>query len=305
MKKSRSSSCSRLGRPNQALRLSFMTVREAIYKAAALLAEAVDNPRAEAEVLLAFLLQKNRAWLCAHDSDVLSEELLSEFGAIVKRRAAGEPSAYITGSREFYGHNFIVGEGVLIPRPETELIVDEVVRLSEIKPMAKLLDLCSGSGCIAASCALELPELKICAQDISPQALDYASANINKLGLSARSALFGGDLFAEIPEGEIFSVITANPPYIGRSQGVRPDVYVDRYEPSLALYGGEDGLEVIRRIASEAVHFLEPGGFLLMEIGCDQKNAVLDILHTNGYANIYFIEDYSELPRISVAQKGN
>ncbi|MCR5661387.1 MAG: peptide chain release factor N(5)-glutamine methyltransferase [bacterium] len=281
-----------------------MTVREAICKAAALLAEGAENPRTEAEVLLAFLLQKNRAWLCAHDSDDLPDALSAEFEALCQRRAAGEPSAYITGLREFYGHDFAVGPGVLVPRSETELLVDEVVRLANIKPIVKLLDLCTGSGCIAASCALELPELKVFAQDISPDALKYASVNIKNLGLSERVSLFSGDLFSEMPEGELFSVITANPPYIGRVQGVRPDASVDEYEPALALYGGNDGLEIIRRIASDANIYLEAEGYLLMEIGCDQKNAVMDILHNSGYENISVLEDYSNLPRIALAQKG-
>lgn len=155
---------------------------------------------------------------------------------------------------------------------------------------------------MAVSLALERPELSVWAQDISPGALAVARCNISRYGLDDRIQLFGGNLFEHIPQKQRFALITANPPYVARDNSLPADENVEKYEPHLALYGGSDGLEVIRALVAGAGGFLEPGGCLLMEIGCDQSEAVAGILANNHFKDIQIMQDLQSLPRIAKAR---
>jgi release factor glutamine methyltransferase len=238
-----------------------LTVSEILQRSASWLSgKGFSSGRLEAELLLAHVLEAERLDLYVRTDDDLAEPEIDAYRALLRRRVDGEPVAYLTGKREFYGLEFTITSDVLVPRPETELLVD---RTRELKP-ATLLDLCTGSGCVAVACAVRLPAVAVTATDASAAALDVARGNAERHGVSVRFQ--EGDLFAPV-EDEHFDLIVTNPPYV--AEGEAPD-----HEPRLALLAGADGLDVIRRILPVAPSHLVPGGTLLMEIGEDQKDAV-------------------------------
>jgi len=243
-------------------------VRELIQRSASWLSgKGFESARLEAELLLAHVLKTERLHLYVEADKPLNEAEVDAFRELLKRRARGEPSAYITGRREFYGIPFEVTPDVLIPRPETELIVD---RARELKP-ARILDVGTGSGCIAVACAVRLPESAVVATDISPAAVAVAQRNAEDAGVSDRVEFRAGDLFAPIAADERFDLIASNPPYVSRG-GALPEV--DLHEPHVALYPGESGLEILERLIPAAHGFLAPGGSLLVEIADEQSAAV-------------------------------
>jgi len=237
---------------------------------------------AEARQLLAHQLARPHAWLSAHGEATLSEAQGRQFASLVARRAAGEPIAYLTGVREFYGRSFAVTPEVLIPRPETELLVE--LGLAHIRGIdsPQLLDLGCGSGCVAISLALELRRAAVTAVDISPGAL--ALAGRNAATYAVRLSLVNSDWFAAL-QGQRFELIVANPPYVAER-----DAHLNegdlRFEPKLALCAGADGLAAIRRIVAQAPMHLAPGGALLLEHGYDQADAVRDLFAASGYNEI-------------------
>lgn len=228
--------------------------------------------RREAEILVGGLLGLDYAQLILAEDRVLTSEERDLVAAGSKRRAAGEPLAYILGKREFYGWEFLVGPGVLIPRPETETLVDLVLAWSQGRRQGRILDLCAGSGCVGWSIKKLAPFLQVAAQELEERARVYLEANKRHLGLEGQVQIWGGDLFQEV-EGR-FDYIVANPPYIGRESGLRPQAEVVAYEPPTALFSGVDGLELLERLVGEAPAYLEPGGHLAVEIGGDQGAAV-------------------------------
>lgn len=249
-------------------------------------------PPAEARLLLCHLLDRNTAWIEAHRDDALAAAAYERFDALVARRAVGEPVAYLLGTREFYGRDFAVSPAVLIPRPETELLVD-LVKAGPCAP--RILDLGTGSGCVAITLALELPQAEVWAVDASPAALTVAQANARRLG--ARVQLRESDWFAAL-EGERFDLIVSNPPYIADG-----DPHLNegdlRFEPALALNCGVDGLDAIRRIAAAAPVHLNFGGRLLFEHGYDQAEAVASLLRAAGFAEIEQYRDLAGIVRVS------
>lgn len=269
-----------------------------------------ESPRLDAEVIVAGIWHKDAAYLFAHPEAVVPAEVLERVREAVVRRCAGCPVAYLLGERDFYGRSFFVNHDTLIPRPETEQLVEEACRavacweMSAARPKQALLalDLCTGSGNVAVSLALERPELTVWAQDISPRALEVAGRNVTRYGVNQRVNLLGGNLCECIPRELRFAVITANPPYIARDNSLPAEANVAKYEPHLALYGGADGLEVIRPLVHQARAFMEPGGCLLLEIGCDQGEAVENILATNSFKEIQILQDLQSLPRIAKAK---
>lgn len=269
-------------------------------RTAADLAAALGLPpreaRLEAQVLAAHSLGVNRAWLIAHGDEPLPPAAAQALSARLARRLAGEPVAYILGRREFHGREFRVTPDVLIPRPETELLVEAALaRLPEDRP-ACVLDLGTGSGCVAISLALERPGCAVTAVDLSPAALAVARDNAARLG--ARVEFAAGDLFLPL-QGRRFDLIVGNPPYVAVHDPhlTRGDL---RSEPRLALASGADGLDAIRAIAAAAPRHLRPGGHLLLEHGWDQPGAVRALLRAAGLAEVATLRDLAGLPRVSL-----
>ncbi|OGW62767.1 MAG: protein-(glutamine-N5) methyltransferase, release factor-specific [Nitrospirae bacterium RBG_16_64_22] len=232
------------------------------------------------------------------------------FRAHVARRAAREPAAMILGRAEFWGFPVRVAPDVLIPRPETEGIVEKTLRLSarDGGGVRTIADIGTGSGCLAVALAAEFPEARVFATDISPAALNLARTNVEGAGFSARVRVLDGDLFEALGspaldglEGKI-DLVVSNPPYIRRGEidSLAPEV--SRWEPRVALDGGEDGLSVVRRLIEGAKRFLKPGGFLVFEIGHDQGPRVLDLLERSGFVDGTIAPDLAGLPRVASAR---
>jgi release factor glutamine methyltransferase len=268
---------------------------------AALAAARAQLPLAEARLLLGHLLQRPLAWLIAHDDAPLDASQVSAFAALVRRRAEGEPIAYLTGSREFFGHDFAVGPGVLIPRPETELLVEQALRFVQGTTKvgaggpARILDLGTGSGCIAISIALATPEAAVTAVDQSPAALSIARNNAIRLDASV--SFLASDWFGALAD-QSFDLIVSNPPYIadGDTHLGEGDL---RFEPSTALASGADGLDAIRRIIAGAPGYLNPGGELWLEHGYDQATGVRSLLQAGGFEDVASQRDLAGIERIS------
>jgi release factor glutamine methyltransferase len=260
----------------------------------------VDSPRLTAEVLLAHTLKVDRIRLYVDLDRPLAKDELAGFRALIERRTGGEPTQYLTGVREFYNRAFQVDARVLIPRPETELLVEAVLRDLPRDEPCRVLDLCTGSGCIAATVAAERPRSSVWATDLSPDCLAVAGENAERLGVGGRVTFLNGDLFSALPPGARFDAIVSNPPYVlsGEIPGLSAEV---RREPKQALDGGPDGLAIIRRISSEARTWLKPGGRLALEIGETQGNAVLRLLNQAGYAEPRIEKDLARQDRLALA----
>ncbi|MFN4148761.1 MAG: peptide chain release factor N(5)-glutamine methyltransferase [Rhodocyclaceae bacterium] len=267
---------------------------------AALLAEARQTlPASEARLLLGHLLGHNTAWLEAHRDESLDAETAARFSALVERRAAGEPVAYLTGRREFYGRDFAVTPAVLIPRPETELLVDiakaKLGADTTAPRSTRILDLGTGSGCLAITLALELPMSQVTAVEVSPQALAIARDNAERH--EAKVTFIQSDWFAALPP-QTFDLIVANPPYIAANDPHLREGDL-RFEPAAALTDHADGLTAIRRIVSEAPRWLAAGGWLFLEHGWDQGHAVRALLVAAGFEAIEQRQDLAGIVRVS------
>jgi release factor glutamine methyltransferase len=263
--------------------------------AAALAAARAKLPVAEARLLLGHVLQRPAAWLIAHDDEAIDEDAMLGFASLVARRAGGEPVAYLVGHREFFGRDFAVSPAVLIPRPETELLVDIALKKLGAGDTAKILDLGTGSGCIAITLALEVPRSQVTAVDASEAALHIASKNAEQLGAQLR--IVRSDWFAAL-DGESFDLIVANPPYVAVAD---PHLAAGdlRHEPPTALASGADGLKDIRRIIAAAPAHLVPGGQLWLEHGYDQADEVCELLATAGFADTEQHRDLAGIVRVS------
>ncbi|MBI5723619.1 MAG: peptide chain release factor N(5)-glutamine methyltransferase [Planctomycetes bacterium] len=265
----------------------------------------LDDPRLCAEVLLAHVLGLKRIELYTHFADLPDAERLTTFRELVKRAAAREPVAYLTGAKEFYSLGFAVTPDVLIPRPETEGLVSEAI--SHLRSLGRpgfMWDACTGSGCVAVATAVSVPELTVLATDISPRAVQIATANAAAHKLDGRVRCRVADLLAlpaDCADLADFDVIAANPPYIAKGQAVSPAV---RHEPQVALYSGPDGTELLARVIAAAPDFLRPGGVLAVEFGLDQARKVGELFGQTGrFDQVRIIRDHNELERIAVAKK--
>lgn len=232
----------------------------------------------EAELLLAHVLACKRVELFVRFDEAPSDAERVQFRELIRRRVAGWPVAYLLGSRDFYMLTFEVDPAVLVPRPDTETLVAEAVE--RLKPLAapEVLDLGTGSGCIAVSLAHQKKDARVLATDVSPDALAVARRNAERHGVADRVAFAQGDLFAAVPPGRAFDLIASNPPYIAHGEFAALDPDVRDHEPRLALDGGPDGLAFYRRIAAGAGALLRPGGTLLLEVGHTQAAAVRGLL---------------------------
>lgn len=259
-----------------------------------------DAPRLEAEILLCHILQKDRLYAAVHKDEHLSEKKSNEFLAMCQRRAAGEPSAYITGTKEFMSLEFEVNGSVLIPRPETELAVELVCEKYKNQNV-NIIDICTGSGAIACSLAHFMPDAHIWATDISDDALRIAQRNAQKLGVSQRVNFVRADALKKMNFEERFDIAVSNPPYIESSVVDSLETTVKDYEPRLALDGGADGLIFYRKIVDNIKSILRPGGELIFEIGFNQGQSLTKIMSPL-FDSVNIIKDLAGLDRIACGQ---
>lgn len=253
-------------------------------------------PALECRMLWQHVLQVSRSWLIAHDDQSIPAEQVAHYQQLESRRLAGEPMAYILGYREFMGHGFQVTPAVLIPRPETELLVETAIQLLQKGRAASVLDLGTGSGAIAISIALACPHAKVVATDLSPDALMLARKNAHDM--SATVEFHQGSWYQALPSGKVFDLIVSNPPYIPKDDPhlVQGDL---RFEPALALCDGQDGLDAYREIIAGASGYLSPGGSLYVEHGWDQAEPVCRLLHQAGFSEVRSLPDLAGILRVS------
>ncbi len=288
--------------PRTPLETSLASVRQALHWAAQTLSgAAIPSPRLDAEVLLAHVVGCDRGWLYARPEFYLTREQREAFESAVQRRTHREPVPYIVGHREFYGLDFMVDARVLIPRPETELLVERTIeaagQMEQAQGNLTLADVGTGSGAVAVSLAVALPGAAVYATDASKAALEVAALNAARHGVADRVHLFEGDLLGPLPRQ--LHVIAANVPYVPTDllATLAPDV-VD-YEPLTALDGGADGLSHLRRLLGQASNWLAPQGWMVLEIGADQGQEVVGLAsHFFPQANVELFQDYAGLDRI-------
>ncbi|SRR5581483_2383192 len=262
------------------------------------------SPRLDAELLMAEALGVERVRVYVNANHALVDAALAHFRALVKRRASGEPVAYIIGHREFWSLDFVVTPAVLTPRPETELLVETALKLMASKASRRILDLGTGSGAIAVALAKEIAGAEIVATDIFRAALEIARANARQHGVDHRIAFFAGDLFAPVAAMTgCFDLIVSNPPYIRRADIAALPRDVRDYEPRIALDGGADGLDFYRRIATEAPDYLSAGGFVAVEIGAGMGAEVAQLFAEAGFADVRLEKDLAGLERVVSARR--
>lgn len=272
-----------------------MTIREAVAEATLYIS------RRDAELLLAHAAGRTRAWLLAHPEAALDPAIAEAFHELVKRRDTGEPVQHLTGTQEFFGLPLRVSRDVLIPRPETEHLVEAVLAWAHAQAAQplRIVDVGTGSGAIALALAANLPEADVTALDVSPAALAIARENAGRTGLSERVRFLESDLLAGVANEAAFDAIVSNPPYVAESDASGLAIEVREHEPELALYGGRDGLEIYRRLIPQAHVVLRPSGLLAMEIGFGQCDALTALLA--GWDDVRFVNDYAGIPRVALA----
>ncbi len=277
------------------------TIAQAILEAAHILRTAnVDEARREAASLLAHVVARDRTYLLTHADAALAHSDVSRLKAYVERRAAGEPLQYITGRQEFFNLDFEVTSDVLIPRPETELLVERALELLKETnaPQPLACDVGTGSGCIGISLLHEKRNLRVVALDISKPALDVAARNAARHNVRERLALVASNAFTALDETRaLFDLIVSNPPYINESELPTLQREVRDYEPRRALTPGTDGLRIIKQLLAESSRFLRAGGHLLFEIGYDQCAAVEHLVHRHAWNLKAIHKDLQGIPR--------
>lgn len=243
--------------------------------------------------------QQEAMWLVQEaNARGLSADALQDW---TRRRINGEPLQYILGNTDFFNVTLAVGPGALIPRPETEILVEEALKTIDGLVSPRICDICTGTGAIALALAKELPNASVVASDISQDALHWARKNLESCGLK-NITLRQSDVFSGVAPLAPFDLITANPPYVTAEEYENLESVVKDYEPELALVSGEDGLDLIRFIVREASKYLVPGGWMLMEIGCGQGAALREMLEDGGFRNVEILRDYAGLDRIAKGQ---
>jgi len=273
-----------------------------------LIAANIGSPRMNAELLLMFTLSCDRAYLFAHPERKLQVEAQARYEEALTRRASGVPAQYITGHQEFWGMDFIVSPAVLIPRPETEHVIETVLHLvrnnggraSLPDGPTRIVDVGTGSGCIAIALAKELPESEIHATDISPAALEVAQANGARHQLENRIRFQQADLLQGLDPGT-FDFVVSNPPYVGESEEDQVQLEVRKFEPRNAVFAGPTGLEVIERLIPQTHNALKPGGWLVIEVSGTIVEGVKHLL--NQWQQLQITNDLQGIPRVAAAQR--
>jgi len=279
-----------------------MTIREALARGTSLLLRRDDLAEwavRDAHLLLQHVLGSSREYVMAWPERTLTSAQAAGFDHAISERLRAVPVQYLRGTQEFYGREFIVTPDVLIPRPETELLIDEVKRYIEPEMPVMIADVGTGSGAIAVTLAAELAMARVTAFDISAPALAVAGRNTARHGVSDRMRLIQSDLLARA-EGRVFDCIVSNPPYIATADRESLHPQVRDHEPALALFGGFDGFDLYRRLIPEAWKHLRPGGLLMMEIG--KPGRAID-WHLMSFSDVYTVNDLQGLPRLVVARK--
>jgi release factor glutamine methyltransferase len=283
------------------------TIGDVLYESSRqLLAAGVDTGSLEASLLLGHATGTDRLGLITRTGDTLSAEQMREFDALMARRLKREPLQYILGETEFMGLKFAVSPAVLIPRPDTETLVEAVLDLEETRNSAvpvTVADIGTGSGAIAISLAKSLPYLKVIGVDISPEAIALAEANAERLGVTDHVTFRLGDMLGAL-DGPV-RYLVSNPPYIaaGEMPGLEPEVR--DYEPHLALTPGEDALHFYRLLAREGAQFVEPGGYMLLEVGAGQSRDVAALIEAQpeAWETPTFVEDLGRIERVVIARR--
>lgn len=277
-----------------------MIISELLKSGCDILSGTVENPRAEAEYLLCEIIKKDRLYLSVHKSSEIMPVQEKTFLEFCKRRSVGEPFAYIAGHREFMSLDFAVDKRVLIPRPETELLVETVIE-NHKNATPHILDVCTGSGAIACSLAVYIENAVVCGIDISEDALEVARQNAKNLVPKGNISFFKANALEKISLNEKFDIVVSNPPYIESSIIETLDTDVKNHEPRLALDGGNDGLIFYRKIVQNIDNILKPDGMIYFEIGYNQGEAVCAIMEKR-FRNISITKDYAGLDRIVCGQ---
>lgn len=259
----------------------------------------IENPLLDTQILLSRLLGVDKLYLHIHSSDSVPTEIENAFLEQIDKRSKHMPIAYITKQKEFMSLSFYVDERVLIPRNDTEILVEKAIDIIERsqKEKIEMLDLCCGSGCIGISLAYECPNTRVTLSDISSQALQVAKINIEKYDLSHRTDLIRSDLFENIPPKK-FDIITANPPYITSNELTDLEKDILNFEPLLALSGGDDGLDFYKQILKKAADYLSSRGYLIFEIGYLQGKQVKELMLKYGFMDVHVIRDYAQNDRL-------
>jgi release factor glutamine methyltransferase len=307
-----------------------LDVRTTLKQGIHLLREAhVPSDTLAAELLLLHVIRRDRTWLYAHPEELLGLETIESYLSLLRRRAAGEPTQHLTGKQEFWGLEIEVTPDVLIPRPETEHLIEVALDRLAVRELRSardpkltgeglsIVDIGTGSGCIAIALAKELPAAKIYSTDISPAALAVAQRNATRLGFSNRITFLESNLFDSfsplatrhspaLSEAEgplLFDLVISNPPYIGRKETSTLPTEVRDHEPASALYGGEEGYELYGLLIPEAARRLKPSGLLVLELGHDSLPAVRPLLETPQWTNLHVTNDLAGIPRVISAER--
>ncbi|MDQ4120137.1 MAG: peptide chain release factor N(5)-glutamine methyltransferase [Acidobacteriota bacterium] len=287
-----------------------MRIAAALQQAAEFLKEnAVADARRDAALLLGFVLNRDRAFLIANDDRDLSEEETTRFFELVERRATGEPIQYIIGRQEFFGLEFEVNENVLIPRPETEILVEAAIEILRKKENPRFCDVGTGSGCIPISILANLENAEAVAIDISPAALALARKNAEKHGVTERIEFYESDVFAVFSNSRFktqnpkFDLIVSNPPYIPNKDLLGLPREVREHEPHIALFGGDIGTEIVARLLADAPKYLDTDAWLMFEIGFTQGEVVQAMIDRDVWNLREILPDLQGIPRIVVLQK--
>ena len=281
-----------------------MTIADALaFASKELTAAGVETPRFDARLLLAWTLKVRREELARAPERLLSEREQIIFVKAVGLRVLRRPLPYITGEAWFYGRAFKINRAVLIPRPETELLVELALAACRDIEKPKMADIGTGSGCLAVTLACERPDAAVWATDLSADALKEARKNVVRYGLTDRVSLLHGDLLGPLPDDLCLDVIVSNPPYVTEAEVADLQPEVRDYEPRLALSGlgdaaGTDGTALHRRILAEAPAFLRPGGRVLLEVGLGQAERVAESAHSLGYTDVSVTADYAQIGRV-------
>ena len=278
-----------------------MQLKEALAQAVQQLEDAaVGSPRLNAEMLLMFVLGVGRAYLYGHPERELTSQEEDSYAEAIAERARGVPAQYIIGHQEFWGLDFLVTPAVLIPRPETEHVVEAALELAQGIERPRIVDVGTGSGCIALAVAHELKRADIQAVDISADALEIAKANASRLQLADRVRFRTGDLLDGFGVEE-FDLVVSNPPYVGECEADKVQAEVRKFEPHVAVFGGPLGTEIVTRLLEQAHRVLKPGGHVLVEIGFSQSEKVREM--AKAFDDVRFVEDLQGIPRVMVGRK--
>jgi release factor glutamine methyltransferase len=277
-----------------------MTIKQAITKGMIMLkSNNVESPKLKARLLLQYVLDKPRQYIIVYDNKEIDKQQQWQYFVNIEKLTKGIPLQHITHRQEFMKMDFFVDENVLIPRPDTEILVEEVIKIAQKYNSPRILDLCTGSGAIAISLKKFVPNADITAVDISEKALEIAQKNAEKL--EAKINFVKSDLFDKL-DNKKFDIIVSNPPYIRKDEIKKLSEEVQK-EPKIALDGGEDGLDFYRIIAEQAINYLKTGSFLCFEIGYNQKNDVIKIIEDEqNYKNTYCKKDLYGNDRIIITQ---